>query len=117
LSSSRLKKQCGNCIYYLKPECPRQYSNDTELFRKQEPCENFLTKENRELEEWITLKGRKYAKPSASWYLLPIIFGIIGGLIAYVGTKDENSETAITLLLVGIISNVVVVAWLYNTIL
>lgn len=32
---------CGDCCQYLKPECPRSYSRDTELWRRQDPCENF----------------------------------------------------------------------------
>ena len=38
------KDECGNCTYYLKPECPRGYDHDTELWRSQKPCENFLPK-------------------------------------------------------------------------
>jgi hypothetical protein len=32
---------CGDCVHYLKPECPRDYSRDTELWRRQDPCEKF----------------------------------------------------------------------------
>ena len=35
------KMGCGNCIYYLRPKCPRRYSRDTELWRTQSPCEIF----------------------------------------------------------------------------
>jgi len=34
-------RDCGNCIYYLEPECPRAYSRDMELWRRQAPCEIF----------------------------------------------------------------------------
>ena len=30
--------KCGDCRYYLKPECPRSYSRDVELWRRQDPC-------------------------------------------------------------------------------
>jgi len=43
---ARLKMECGNCIYYLKPECPRGYSRDTELWRRQDPCEIFQLANN-----------------------------------------------------------------------
>jgi hypothetical protein len=33
--------KCGDCRHYLKPECPRSYSRDTELWRRQDPCDDF----------------------------------------------------------------------------
>ena len=33
--------KCGNCVHYMRPKCPRGYDHDTELWRKQEPCEVF----------------------------------------------------------------------------
>jgi len=33
--------KCGNCIYYLKPYCPRGYGSDEEIWREQAPCEIF----------------------------------------------------------------------------
>lgn len=33
--------ECGNCVHYLRPECPRGYRRDTELWRRQDPCEKF----------------------------------------------------------------------------
>lgn len=35
------KMECQNCVHYLKPRCPRGYSHDTELWRRQDPCEIF----------------------------------------------------------------------------
>ena len=32
---------CGNCKYYLTKKCPREYSTDKEIWRNQEPCEQF----------------------------------------------------------------------------
>src|SRR4030042_3609435 len=34
-----LGMMCGDCIYYLKPKCPRDYSRDEELWRRQDSCE------------------------------------------------------------------------------
>jgi hypothetical protein len=44
------------------------------------------------------------------WYLLPILFGFIGGMLAYLGVRDEDHDAANTLLGVGIA--VSVLAWL-----
>jgi len=45
LDSSR---ECGNCTYYLGVECPRAYKRDTELWRRQSPCNAFqLARERR----------------------------------------------------------------------
>jgi hypothetical protein len=41
-SHERLEVECGNCVYYLKRKCPRSYSRDAELWRRQNPCEIFL---------------------------------------------------------------------------
>jgi len=42
-------------------------------------------------------------KPSGAWYLVPLLFGLIGGIIGYVGTKDRDEDTAFGLLVFGII--------------
>lgn len=46
-------------------------------------------------------------KPTALWYLVPFFFGIIGGIIAYVGTKDEDRGMADSLLAFGIIWTII----------
>jgi len=33
--------ECGNCIYYMKRKCPRQYDHDSEIWRKQDACQIF----------------------------------------------------------------------------
>jgi hypothetical protein len=43
------------------------------------------------------------ARPSDLWYFVPFFFGIIGGLVAYVGVKDEDADMAKSLLLSGIV--------------
>jgi hypothetical protein len=48
-------------------------------------------------------------KPTALWYLIPFFFGLVGGIIAYVGTKDEDEEMAYSLLLFGIIWTIVLI--------
>jgi len=42
-------------------------------------------------------------KPSAIWYLFPIIFGPIGGIIGYFLVKNRDRKFAEKLLIVGLI--------------
>jgi len=51
-------------------------------------------------------------EPTAVWYLLPFLLGIIGGVIGYVCLHDEHEEMAKSLLLFGIlISAMVFIVW------
>jgi hypothetical protein len=61
--------------------------------------------ESNEFERAIDL----VAKPTALWYLVPFFFGIIGGIVAYVGTKDDDKGMAESLLLFGIIWTIILV--------
>ena len=45
--------------------------------------------------------------PSKAWYLLPIFFGLIGGLIMFFVLKDEDRRMAKKGAVVGIILTVV----------
>lgn len=42
-------------------------------------------------------------KPTTSWFLLPIFFGIIGGLIGYAKVRDRDKSMANMILIVGIV--------------
>jgi len=56
-------------------------------------------------------------KPSTAWYLVPFLFGLIGGLIGYVGTKDRDEDMALGLLVFGIIWTFVLgfISWAWIT--
>jgi len=42
-------------------------------------------------------------RPSAFWYLVPFFFAVLGGVVAYVGTKDRDKGMANRLLIFGIL--------------
>jgi len=54
--------------------------------------------------EWLSLPSSSYySKPSALWWLVPFSFGVIGGILAYVATKQDDPYMADDLLWFGII--------------
>jgi hypothetical protein len=46
-------------------------------------------------------------KPTALWYLAPFFFGLIGGLLGYVGVKNEDKGMADSLLIFGLLWSVI----------
>jgi hypothetical protein len=48
-------------------------------------------------------------KPSSLWYLVPFLFGILGGIVGYLGTKQDDPELADGLLIFGAIMSIVFV--------
>ncbi|HYL66200.1 MAG TPA: hypothetical protein VEU72_03515 [Nitrosopumilaceae archaeon] len=49
-------------------------------------------------------------KRSSLWFLLPILFNIIGGIIAYFIIKDDDPSKAKNCLLLGIILSAISIA-------
>lgn len=47
-------------------------------------------------------------RPSKAWYLVPIFFGIVGGLVMYLVLKDEDRKMAKKGLVLSIILTVVI---------
>jgi len=53
------------------------------------------------------MTSEEYEKSSRLWYLIPIFLGIIGGLIAYLILKKDNSKLAKRCLIVGILITII----------
>jgi hypothetical protein len=53
-------------------------------------------------------------RPTLLWYLVPFFFGILGGIVGYVGTKDEDKDMAGGLLLFGTIWSIIlyIIYWI-----
>jgi hypothetical protein len=62
-----------------------------------------------EAEAVETVVGQKEKDASALWYLVALLFGLIGGLIGYVATKDKHPSSANGILALGIMSTVILV--------
>ena len=45
--------------------------------------------------------------PSKGWYLLPIFFGILGGLVMYFIVRDDNKQMAKNGLILSVILTIV----------
>jgi RsiW-degrading membrane proteinase PrsW (M82 family) len=45
--------------------------------------------------------------PSKAWYLLPIFFGILGGLVMYFIVRDDNKQMAKNGLILSVILTIV----------
>ena len=55
-----------------------------------------------------TSSVQKYEpSPSLWWYLVPLFFGLLGGIVGYVGVKNEDKGMANNLLNLGIIMTVI----------
>jgi len=42
-------------------------------------------------------------KPSAIWYLVAILFGLLGGIIAYIATRDRDPDMASNCMIISIL--------------
>ena len=51
-------------------------------------------------------------KPSGAWYLVPLIFGILGGIFAYYSVKDDDHSMAESLLAVGFLRMIIGILFL-----
>ncbi|MBN2202676.1 MAG: hypothetical protein JW700_00620, partial [Candidatus Aenigmarchaeota archaeon] len=56
----------------------------------------------------------KNESPSKAWYLVPIFFGILGGIIGYFAVKDDDKNMANKLLILGIVLTILPVIILFG---
>jgi len=50
----------------------------------------------------------EFLGPSDLWYLVPLFFGILGGIVAYIGVKDDDKEMATNLLIFGFVWSLII---------
>ena len=67
-----------------------------------------------EAEEFEGTSTKSVEKPETFWYVVPLLFGIIGSLIAYVAVKDEDRNMAHNLIWVGLVMTFfdVIILWI-----
>ena len=57
-------------------------------------------------------RNTEFVQRSKGWYLLPIFFGIVGGLISYWALREVDKKTGKNCLIIGIIlSAILIVLW------
>jgi hypothetical protein len=108
---------CENCAFFGKPFlCVRKEKNPKAI-----TCLSYKTKislQDKALypllpdvglgkikEEDVEVSGA-----SILWFLVPLFFGIIGGIVAYIGVKDDDEEMATNLLIFGIVWTLILFA-------
>jgi len=82
---------------------------------KENPNTSLSVSESTPSEEFEEFETAPSESPTTLWYLVPFFFGIIGGIVGYVATKDDDEDMANGLLLFGIIWSVIltIIFWAY----
>ncbi|UCB60493.1 MAG: zinc ribbon domain-containing protein, partial [Candidatus Bathyarchaeota archaeon] len=52
-------------------------------------------------------KSQSDIKPTNSWYLVPLLLGLLGGILGYIAVRDEDREMADNLLFIGTIVTII----------
>jgi ribosomal protein L40E len=95
----------NNFIYCMK--CGTKLPNDASFCMK---CGLEFSKEAKMccVSSGKTIQNSSTAsKPSGAWYLVPILFGFLGGTVGYFAVKDDNKNMAEDLIVIGIIVSII----------
>ena len=127
------RPRCPQCNRVLKepwnacPYCGRKFisEDDTMLPKACPKCKRVLKGEWKTcpycatdvMQPSRTIEYEGLDKPSDMWYLAPLLFGIIGGLIGYLGTKDSDKDMANNMLIFGLVWSFVLglIGWAWIT--
>jgi hypothetical protein len=82
--------------------------NRMEALKKAEANPNVMLSSSRET---VGSEDVSNVRPTLLWYLVPFFFGILGGIVGYVGTKDEDKGMADGLLLFGTLWSIILYAF------
>lgn len=76
----------------------RTLENRLEALKKAKDNPNLMLSSSRDIDGFEDTSSER---PTLLWYFVPFFFGILGGLVGYVGTEDEDKDMANGLLLFG----------------
>jgi hypothetical protein len=113
-SSPAFKPNAEQNNYWICPNC--KAVNDI-ADRDCHNCRRPISNSGR----WETAQSyhESYERPSTIWYLVAFLFGLIGGLIAYVAVKDQDRSMADTCIAIGIVTTLIgigITVWFYSSI-
>ena len=82
----------------------RTLENRLEALKKAKDNPNDMLSSSRGIDRF---EGTSSERPTLFWYFVPFFFGILGGLVGYVATKDDDKDMANGLLLFGAIWSII----------
>jgi hypothetical protein len=84
--------------------------NDVLTIERAQPLKK-ARNENQDLQN----TGAVNTGPSDAWYIVPLFFGLIGGLIGYLVVKEEDHDKADNLFVFGVFMSILygIIAWIY----
>ena len=82
----------------------RTLENRMESLKRAKENPNVLLSPSTGIEKF---EGPSSERPTLLWYLVPFFFGLLGGIVGYVGVKDEDKAMADGLLVFGLFWTVI----------